>query len=137
MTIGYLGLGSNLGDRGRHLADARRRLAERGVRILRKSAVLETEPFGGAAQPRFLNQVLEVEWTGTARELLAAAKAVEAAGGRTPTYRWGPRQIDVDVLLLGDQVVDEPDLKIPHPGLREREFVRIPLAELRPDLVTG
>jgi len=137
MTIGYLGLGSNLGDRGRHLADARRRLAERGVRVLRESAVLETEPFGVAAQPRFLNQVLEVEWTGTARELLAAAKAVEAAGGRTPTYRWGPRQIDVDVLLLGDQVVDEPDLKIPHPGLREREFVRIPLGELRPDLVTG
>jgi len=137
VTIGYLGLGSNLGDRGRHLADARRRLAERGVRILRESAVLETEPFGVVAQPRFLNQVLEVEWPGTARELLAAAKAVEAAGGRTPTYRWGPRQIDVDVLLLGDQVVDEPDLKIPHPGLREREFVRIPLAELRPDLVTG
>ncbi len=134
MTIAYLGLGSNVGDRERNLAEARRRLTEGGVRVLRASGVHETEPFGVTDQPRFLNQVVEVEWPGGPRELLAAARAVEAAVGRTPTYRWGPREIDVDVLLFGDESVAEPDLVIPHPGLWEREFVLRPLAELRPDL---
>jgi 2-amino-4-hydroxy-6-hydroxymethyldihydropteridine diphosphokinase len=136
VTIAYLALGSNVGDRERSLAGARRQLGERGVRILRASRVRETEPFGVTDQPRFLNQVIEVEWPGTARELLGAAKAVEAAVGRTPTYRWGPREIDVDILLFGDETIDEPDLVVPHPGLRAREFVRIPLAELRPDILT-
>ena len=137
MTIAYLGLGSNVGDRDGRLAEARRHLGERGVRLLRESAVRETEPFGVTGQPRFLNQVVEVEWDGTPRELLAAAKAVEAAVGRTPTYRWGPREIDVDVLLFGDVSVADPDLVIPHPGLWERDFVLGPLGELRPDLVEG
>jgi len=137
MTIAYLGLGSNVGDRDGRLAEARRHLGQRGVRVLRESAVRETEPFGVTGQPRFLNQVVEVEWDGTPRELLAAAKAVEAAVGRTPTYRWGPREIDVDVLLFGDVSVAEPDLVIPHPGLWERDFVTGPLGELRPDLVEG
>lgn len=135
MTIAYLGLGSNVGDRARSLAEARRLLGERGARLLRASSVRETEPFGFTEQPRFLNQVIEVEWAAGARELLAAAKSVEAALGRTPTHRWGPREIDVDVLLFGDQTVNDPDLVIPHPGLWERDFVRQPLAELRPDLV--
>lgn len=86
-------------------------------------------------QPRFLNQVLEVEWSGSARELLAAAKAVEAAAGRRPTYRWGPRELDVDILLFGDERIDEPDLAVPHPGLWERDFVLRPLGELRPDIL--
>lgn len=137
MTVAYLGLGSNLGDRDRHLAAARRELAARGARPLRESAVHETEPFGVTDQPRFLNQVVEVDWPGTARQLLETAKAVEAAVGRIPTYRWGPREIDVDILLFGDEVIDEPGLVVPHPGLRERAFVREPLAELRPDLVAG
>jgi 2-amino-4-hydroxy-6-hydroxymethyldihydropteridine diphosphokinase len=135
MTIAYLGLGTNLGDREHSLAEARRLLGERGVRLLRASAVRETEPFGFTEQPRFLNQVIEVEWEAGPRELLAAAKSVEAAIGRTPTHRWGPREIDVDVLLFGEESVAEPDLVIPHPGLRERDFVREPLRELRPDLV--
>ena len=135
MTVAYLGLGSNLGDRSAHLAAARRLLGERGARLLRESVVRETEPFGVTGQPRFLNQVVEVDWPGGARELLAAAKAVEAAVGRTETYRWGPREIDVDLLLFGDERIDEPDLVIPHPGLREREFVLVPLRELRPDIL--
>ena len=135
MTIAYLGLGSNVGDRERRLAEARRALGERGARLLRESAVRETEPFGVTEQPRFLNQVVEVEWDGTPRELLATAKAVEIAVGRTATYRWGPREIDVDLLLFGDASVTEPDLVIPHPGLWERDFVLGPLGELRPDLV--
>src|SRR2546429_2354410 len=137
MTIAYLGLGSNVGDRPRSLAEARRLLGERGARVLRASAVRETEPFGVTAQPRFLNQVVEVAWEGSARELLAAAKAVEAAVGRTPTYRWGPREIDVDVLLFGEESIAEPDLTVPHPGLWERPFVVEPLAELRPDPGAG
>ena len=134
MTVAYLALGSNLGDRAAHLAAARRLLGARGARLLRESAVRETEPFGVTDQPRFLNQVLEVEWAGSARELLEAVRAVELAVGRRPTYRWGPREIDVDILLLGDLAVSEPDLVIPHPGLWERPFVLEPLAELRPDL---
>jgi 2-amino-4-hydroxy-6-hydroxymethyldihydropteridine diphosphokinase len=135
VTIAYLGLGSNVGDRAHHLAEARRLLAGQGVRLLRESAVRETEPFGVTDQPRFLNQVLEVEWSGRPRELLDAARAVESAVGRTPTRRWGPREIDVDLLLFGDESVDEPDLVVPHRGLWERDFVLTPLAELRPDLV--
>jgi 2-amino-4-hydroxy-6-hydroxymethyldihydropteridine diphosphokinase len=83
-----------------------------------------------------LNQVLEVEWAGTARGLLDTAKAVESQVGRTETYRWGPREIDVDILLFGDESVGEPDLQIPHPGLRERDFAREPLLRLRPDLAS-
>lgn len=134
MTLAYLGLGSNLGDRERNLGEARRLLEEAGARVLRASAVHETEPFGVIDQPRFLNQVVEVEWRRGPRELLGAVKAVEAAAGRKPTYRWGPREIDVDILLFGSETVDEPDLVIPHPGLYERDFLLRPLAELRPDL---
>lgn len=105
------------------------------MRLLRASAVTETEPFGVTDQPRFLNQVLEVGWNGSARELLEAVKAVEREVGRTPSYRWGPREIDVDILLLGGEVVDEPDLQIPHPGLAERDFLRRLLREVRPDIL--
>jgi 2-amino-4-hydroxy-6-hydroxymethyldihydropteridine diphosphokinase len=136
VTVVYLGLGSNLGDRARHLAEARRLLAERGVAVRRASRVRETEPYGVTDQPRFLNQVLEVEWAGSPRELLTTAQAVERELGRTPTFRWGPRVIDVDILLFGDRTVREPDLVIPHPGLG-RPFVLVGLRELRPDLAAG
>jgi len=135
VTVCYLALGSNLGDRGAYLERARAELASRGARILRESSVHETEPFGVLDQPRFLNQVLEVEWPGSPRELLVVAKAVEAAVGRQETYRWGPRKIDVDILLFDDLTVREEGLTIPHPGLAEREFVRAPLRELRPDIL--
>jgi len=135
VTVCYLALGSNLGDRGKYLERARAELASRGARILRESSVHETEPFGVLDQPRFLNQVLEVEWPGSPRELLVAAKAVEAAVGRQETYRWGPREIDVDILLFDDLTVCEEGLTIPHPGLAEREFIRAPLRELRPDIL--
>ncbi len=130
MTRVYLGLGSNLGTRARNLSSARRRLRERGVRILRQSRVVETDPWGVADQPRFLNQVVEAEWDGTPRHLLRAVKAVERDGGRTATRRWGPRVIDVDILLYGDRRVTEPDLVIPHPRIAERDFVVEALREL-------
>jgi 2-amino-4-hydroxy-6-hydroxymethyldihydropteridine diphosphokinase len=81
-------------------------------------------------QPRFLNQVLEVEWTASARQLLLAAKAVEREGGRTKTRRWGPRVIDVDILLFGSEHISEPDLEIPHPRIADRSFVLESLREL-------
>jgi 2-amino-4-hydroxy-6-hydroxymethyldihydropteridine diphosphokinase len=130
VTRVYLGLGSNVGARERNLSAARRRLREKGVRILRQSRVLETEPWGVADQPRFLNQVVEADWDGTPRQLLRVAKSVEREGGRRPTRRWGPRVIDVDILLFGDERIRLPDLVIPHPRIAEREFVLESLAEL-------
>ena len=126
----YLGLGSNLGPRLRNLSAARRRLRQKEFQIVRKSRVIETEPWGVADQPRFLNQVIEVEWAGTPRQLLKATKEVEEEGGRKPTRRWGPRVIDVDVLLFGEERINERDLVVPHPRIAERKFVRDSLREL-------
>jgi len=130
VTIAYLGLGSNLGRRERNLSGARRRLRQKGARILRQSRVIETEPWGVLEQPRFLNQVVEIDWEGSARQLLRAAKAVEREGGRTATRRWGPRVIDVDILLFGAETIAEADLQLPHPRIRERDFVLEGLGEL-------
>jgi 2-amino-4-hydroxy-6-hydroxymethyldihydropteridine diphosphokinase len=130
VTTAYLGLGTNLGSRARNLSAARRRLRQKGARILRQSRVVETEPWGVTDQPRFLNQVIEVEWTGTPRQLLKAAKEVEREGGRKPTRRWGPRVIDVDILLFGDERIAQRDLVIPHPRMGERQFVQESLGEL-------
>ena len=130
MTRVYLGLGSNLGPRRRNLSAARRRLREGGVRIRRRSTVIETEPWGVADQPRFLNQVVEAEWPGTARQLLRLAKDVERDGGRRPTRRWGLRVIDVDILLFGGDRIDQRDLVVPHPRISQRPFVIESLREL-------
>ena len=100
------------------------------MRIQRQSRVIETRPWGVTDQPRFLNQVVKAEWDGSPRELLRAAKAVEREGGRVATRHWGPRVIDVDILLFGDERVDTPDLVIPHPRIGERDFVVRSLAEL-------
>jgi 2-amino-4-hydroxy-6-hydroxymethyldihydropteridine diphosphokinase len=105
-----------------------------GIRVRRSSRVWETDPVGGPPQGDFLNAVIEVESPGEPRSLLAAAHRVEAALGRERSIRWGPRTIDIDVLLVGDRTIDEPDLIVPHPRLVERGFVLLPLLELEPDL---
>jgi len=130
LTTVYLGLGSNLGARSRNLSAARRRLRQGGVRINRWSSVIDTEPWGFADQPRFLNQVVEAEWPGTPRQLLRLIKKVEREGGRRPTRRWGPRVIDVDILLFGHDRVRLRDLVVPHPRIAERQFVLQSLREL-------
>jgi len=130
VTKVYLGLGTNLGSRARNLSAARRRLRQKGVRILRQSRVMETEPWGVTDQPMFLNQVVEAEWGGTPRALLRVVKQVEREGGRRRARRWGPRAIDVDILLFGDRGVRQRDLVIPHPRIAEREFVLESLREL-------
>jgi 2-amino-4-hydroxy-6-hydroxymethyldihydropteridine diphosphokinase len=129
-TVAYLGLGSNLGRRARNLSAARRRLRQKGARILRQSRVIESAPWGDTEQPPFLNQVVEVEWMGTARQLLEATQAVEHEGGRKPTPRWGPRVIDVDILTFGDERISDGDLEVPHPGITQRQFVLESLREL-------
>ena len=134
----YLGLGGNLGDRLAALKEALALLdAAPGMRTLSCSSVYETEPWGVADQPRFLNLVAGFETTLSPPDLLAVCKQVESRVGRIESYRWGPRQIDVDILLYGDEAVscDQPDLQIPHARLAERAFVLVPLAEIAPDAV--
>jgi 2-amino-4-hydroxy-6-hydroxymethyldihydropteridine diphosphokinase len=132
----YLGLGSNLGDRAAHLAAALDGLAVAGVAVRRCSPLYETEPVGVRDQPWFLNLVAEGETALSPTALLRAAKAVEGAVGRTPGQRWGPRVVDVDLLLYDDwQVAEqEPWLVVPHPEMWRRRFVLLPLHDLRPDL---
>ena len=105
-----------------------------GVTVVAVSPVYETDPVGGPEQPEYLNAVVAVETDRTARELLELAKRLEDEAGRVPGERWGPRPLDVDVLLVGDDEVDEPDLVVPHPRLYERAFVMVPLADLDPML---
>ena len=135
-VIAYLGLGTNLGDRWANLRGALRLLAAGpGLRLLRCSQAYETEPWGVAEQPRFLNCAAEVAVALEPETLLARCKAVEEHLGRLPGPRWGPRLIDVDILLYGAQVVELPHLEIPHPRLHLRAFALTPLAELAPAAV--
>lgn len=130
----FMALGSNLGDRRSYLAGAIQRLPD----VVAVSHLYETDPVGGPpGQGAFLNCVVELRTTRTARELLAAAQAAEASAERVRLERWGPRTLDVDVLLVGDEVIDEPDLVVPHPRMWERGFVLVPLADLAPELVVG
>ena len=132
-TSAYLALGSNLGDRLEHLRVAARKLeSTKGIDVVRSSRVYETEPVG-PPQPQYLNAVIEVDTTLMPRELLDAARGVEDSLGRVRAERWGPRTIDVDILLYDEQTVDEADLVIPHPRMHERGFVLVPLGELDAD----
>jgi 2-amino-4-hydroxy-6-hydroxymethyldihydropteridine diphosphokinase len=134
MPIAYLGLGTNLGDRRANLSAAAAAIAPAAV-ILRSSSIYQTEPWGYLEQPAFLNQVLEVETSLSPADLLAALKRLEASLGRQATFRYGPRLIDLDILLYDQIVIHQPDLVIPHAQLAERAFVLVPLAELAPGLI--
>lgn len=132
MTVAYVGLGSNVGDRLGFLRDAIAALdAEPGVQVRRCSPVYETDPIG-PPQPDYLNAVVEVEASLGPHDLLDALKAVERSVGRTPAERWGPREIDLDLLLFGDEVIDDGTLRVPHPEMASRAFVLVPLADLDP-----
>ena len=128
MTVAYVGLGSNLGDR-----ESLIRQAAELIGATRLSTIIETEPWGYEEQPRFLNAVAEVETQLSARAFLEQLLEVERRLGRErPGRPWGPRTIDLDLLLYGDEELDEPGLVVPHPHLEERLFVLEPLAELVP-----
>ena len=131
----YLSLGSNLGDRDSHLAQAMERLEAAGIHIVRRSSIYETEPQDRRDQPWFLNLVLEVETDLPPMDLLAQIQKIEKELGRERNVPRGPRTIDIDVLFYGSLVISTPQLEIPHPRLALRRFVLEPLAELSPNLV--
>ncbi len=132
-VVVYLGLGSNMGNRQGNLDKALDFLSQR-LRIGRVSSVYETEPVGNPNQPRFLNLVCQAHTTLAPRELLTLAKGIESKLGRAASKSNAPRPIDIDILFYGDQVIETPELVIPHPRLAERAFVLVPLAEITPDL---
>ena len=130
----YLGLGSNLGDRQNNLDRALEFLSRR-LRLEKVSSIYDCEPAGNVEQPRFLNLVCQVSTYLSSTALLALAKGIEAKLGRGGGASGGPRTIDIDILFYGDQVVETPELIIPHPRLTERAFVLVPLVEIAPETV--
>lgn len=127
----YIGLGSNIGDRERYLQEAVRLLQEHPeVRVMGKSGLYETDPVGFVEQDPFLNTVVQVNTTLSAECLLELMQQAEQALGRKREIRWGPRTIDLDLLLFGDLAQDRPDLILPHPRMLERAFVLVPLIEV-------
>ena len=140
----YLGLGSNLGDREEHIRKAIALIGEKVGLVIRQSSLIETEPWGFESSNKFLNGVILVETSLTPRQLLKATQKIERQLGRkkkstdscllTPdsSRKYSDRPIDIDILLYDDLTVDEPDLKIPHPLMEQRDFVMIPLNEIKP-----
>ena len=137
MTRAYVGLGANLGAREEILRHAIALLGEREeVEVVAVSTLRETEPVGLVRQPRFVNGAVALQTTLDPRQLLTALLAIEQELGRVrDSKRWGPRTVDLDLLVYGDEVVEEPGLRVPHPRLAERRFALEPLAELDPALV--
>ncbi len=132
LQIAYLGLGSNLNDREACLYRAVTMLSNVGVRCVKASSIYESEPFGCLDQPFFLNAVIKVKTFLSVQALLTAAKDVERRMGRISGPRWGPRLIDIDILLYDDVALDTKELTVPHPELRHRIFVLLPLHEIAP-----
>ena len=134
MTRDFLGLGSNLGERDAELRRAVGALTE----LVAASSVYETDPVGGPeGQGAYLNMVVQLETDRSPDQLLETCRSLEAAAGRVRDEHWGPRTLDVDVLWIDGVTVDEPELQVPHPRLRERPFVLAPLSELAPDIVAA
>lgn len=141
MARAYIGLGSNLGDPREFVREAARRLATHG-RVVAASSLYETEPWGGIAQPRFINAACVLETSESPQQLMRSLLEIERALGRdrATEERWGPRRIDLDLLLYEDLILRTDDLVLPHPRLPERAFALVPLAEVAPDVrhpVTG
>jgi 2-amino-4-hydroxy-6-hydroxymethyldihydropteridine diphosphokinase len=136
MPLTFLALGTNLGDRLANLRAALTALSSApGIRLLGQSRIYETPAWGYEDQPPFFNMVVRAETDLEPAALLAHLKNIERDLGRTPTFHWGPRLIDIDILFYDDLVLNTPGLAIPHPRLHERAFVLVPLADLAPDLV--
>jgi 2-amino-4-hydroxy-6-hydroxymethyldihydropteridine diphosphokinase len=132
----YIAVGSNLGDRRAAIALAVRSFDEaEGFAVRALSPIVETEPVGPEGQGKYLNAVVHVRTIRAARDVLAHCLATEARAGRVRRERWGPRSLDLDLLLYGDAVIDEPGLTVPHPRLHERAFVLEPFARMAPHLV--
>lgn len=134
MSIAYIALGSNLGDKEKNLRRALLLLTQQGVEVVRVSSFLSTEPYGVTDQPQFLNAVACVRTSLAPLALLDVLLATELAMGRVRLRHWGERNIDLDLLLYEDVVLDTPRLRLPHPDMQNRDFVLLPLAEIAPEL---
>jgi 2-amino-4-hydroxy-6-hydroxymethyldihydropteridine diphosphokinase len=134
MSIVYIGIGSNLGDREKNCSRSIELLEKNGIVVRQRSSLYETIPWGVREQPLFLNMVIEAETELKPRELLEVLKNVEIEVGREKSSRWGPRAIDLDILLYDDITLNEETLTVPHPYLHERDFVLIPFCEIAPDV---
>jgi len=133
----FIGIGSNEGDRLANISQAVQRLGSiPGIRVIQMATIYETQPVGGPPQPEFLNTVVELDTALSPHELLRLVKTLEQQLGRlAAAQRWGPRRIDLDILVYDDQVIQEPQLVIPHAQLHTRRFVLEPLAQLAPELI--
>ena len=131
----FLGLGSNLGDRAHYLGEAIAALASPLIKVLATSSIYETEPWGVMDQPLYWNQVIEVETFLEPLELLHVCQGIELRLGRERKVHWGPRTIDIDLLIYDNTVSESKELILPHPYLEERAFVLAPLREIAPELV--
>ena len=134
MTKVYIALGSNVGDRAKNLREAVRLIGEAGVRVQKSASVYETEPLGYVDQDWFLNSVVEAETESSAMELLHTLRAIEERMGSKKAFVNGPRLIDLDILLYGDDTISQNELQVPHPRMLQRRFVLVPLAEIAPEL---
>jgi len=133
MSIVYISIGSNLGDREESCRQAIKLIEKNGIAVRKQSRMYETEPWGIKDQPKFINMAIEVETDKKAEELLRVLKEIEKEIGRTETIKWGPRVIDLDILFYDDLILKTQDLEIPHPLMHERAFVLKPLYEIAPD----
>ncbi len=133
--IVYLSLGSNLGDRQKNIGNAIHYLKEEGIILTTASSFFMTEPVGFLLQPEFLNQVIKAETSLSPQKLLQLVLMIENEIGRIRVFHWGPRIIDIDILLYDDSVVKQKNLIIPHQELHKRNFVLIPLVEIEPELI--
>ena len=134
MAVIHLLLGRNIGNRLKQLEKAREQVEGKIGKIVKKSKVYETQPWGENEQDEFLNQALEVESKLKPKKVLEKIAEIEKLMEREETYKWGPREIDIDILMYEDEMICEMDLTIPHPFLHERRFTLIPLSEIAPDL---
>lgn len=135
MSIVYIGIGSNLGERRENCINAIKLLQDGGVTVIKRSSMIETEPWGVKDQPHFINMAIEAETSLSPQELLRCMKDIELSMGRVESVHWGPRVIDLDILFYDDRIIDSADLKIPHPHLHERDFVLMPLMEIAPEKI--
>jgi 2-amino-4-hydroxy-6-hydroxymethyldihydropteridine diphosphokinase len=135
MPIVYLGIGSNIGKREDNCLRAISLLRENGLKITKRSGMHETEPWGVKDQPRFINMAVEAETDVSPRDLLLLLKKTERDMGRLPGKKWGPRVIDIDLLMYDNLQMNEAGLTVPHPLMHEREFVLLPLSEIAPEKV--
>jgi dihydroneopterin aldolase/2-amino-4-hydroxy-6-hydroxymethyldihydropteridine diphosphokinase len=134
MSVVYIGIGSNLGDRKENCLHAIELLQKKGITVTKRSSFYETEPWGLKDQPRFLNMAIEIETKHNPEKLLSILKNIEKRIGRKKSSKWGPRLIDLDILLFDNITLNKDNLKIPHPLMHERDFVLRPLCEIAPDV---